>query len=87
VINKDVIASMEDTVSRSRRHLLKLGAYVPPAIVGMAFISSMPGTANAGSAGSCKPTACKPCMSGGKKSDAEKNKDRVDCAISQRQRE
>ena len=119
--NKEINASIEDPVLQSRRRLLKLGAYVPPAIVGMAIISSMSqssfaansnansnanqgqgnqgqgnqgqgnqggGSHGGGHQGSCKPSACRPCMSGGKKkSDGEKNRDRVKCAIAQRQRE
>ncbi|MDQ6972254.1 MAG: hypothetical protein Q9M30_06360 [Mariprofundaceae bacterium] len=55
-------------VSEARRRLLKIGAYVPPAIVGMAVIGSISGTAHAsghghgGAVGSCMPSACQPCV-------------------------
>jgi len=61
-------------VSEARRRLLKIGAYVPPAIVGMAVIGSVSGTAHAsgsehaggsghgGAVGSCMPSACQPCV-------------------------
>ena len=53
----------KESISDTRRRLLKLGAYVPPAIVGMAIIGSLPGTADAKNnwKASCKPSACKPC--------------------------
>jgi len=51
-----------ENTSQDRRRLLKLGAYIPPAIVGMAIISGMPGTAHARKPGSCMPSACNPCI-------------------------
>lgn len=53
--------TVSDQVSLARRRLLKLGAYVPPAILGMAILGSMPSTAYA-TIGSCKPSACQPCL-------------------------
>jgi hypothetical protein len=61
----DKTAEQEEVrISQARRRLLKAGAYVPPAILGMAIISSMPGTTEAAATwkASCKPSACKPCI-------------------------
>ncbi|MDQ6958408.1 MAG: hypothetical protein Q9M24_04770 [Mariprofundaceae bacterium] len=46
----------------ARRRLLKLGAYVPPAVLGMMIIGGMPTPAQA-VVGSCCPSACQPCIS------------------------
>jgi len=70
----------------ARRRLLKLGAYVPPAIIGMAVLGSMPGSASAsgthGTVGSCMPSACQPCVDensgnkdGNNKNGGDKNGD------------
>jgi len=63
-MNQNMESNKETPASQARRRLLKLGAYVPPAILGMAIISSMPGTADAAATwkASCKPSACKPCI-------------------------
>jgi len=66
-----------EQTSEARRRLLKIGAYVPPAIVGMAIIGSMPGTAHAKKPGSCMPSACKPCVDIGDGKD-DKDKDHGD---------
>jgi len=74
----------DDSALLARRRLLKLGAYVPPAIVGMAVLGSMPGSASAhghhGTVGSCMPSACQPCVNensgdndGGDKNGGDKN--------------
>ncbi len=57
----------DESALLARRRLLKLGAYIPPAIVGMAIIGSMSKTAHAsrghgGTVGSCMPSACQPCI-------------------------
>jgi len=86
-MNKEIKANTEDSVLQSRRRLLKLGAYVPPAILGMAIISS---TAHAsgddksggGAAQSCNPSACSPCLQGKKAT----NKDKSDCRNAQKKR-
>ena len=44
----------------ARRRLLKLGAYIPPAILGM-MILGLPQSAEA-VVGSCCPSACNPCI-------------------------
>ncbi|MDX8391914.1 MAG: hypothetical protein R8K53_05025 [Mariprofundaceae bacterium] len=51
----------DESALLARRRLLKLGAYVPPAIVGMAMIGSMPKAAHA-AVGSCLPSSCQPCV-------------------------
>ncbi len=90
-MGKDATLDTADLTSLSRRRLLKLGAYVPPAIVGMAIISSMPDAAQAGGKdkdkgggghGSCNPNACNPCI-GGKK---QTNRDKRDCRIARKKR-
>jgi len=45
----------------ARRRLLKLGAYVPPAVLGMMIVGGMPTPAQA-VVGSCCPSACQPCI-------------------------
>jgi len=45
----------------ARRRLLKLGAYVPPAVLGMMIVGGMPTQAMA-VVGSCCPSACQPCI-------------------------
>jgi len=82
-----------DQASLSRRRLLKLGAYVPPAIIGMAIISSMPGVSHAdddkdkggGGNASCMPSACSPCEHVGKK-DKNKRKNKRKCRKARRKR-
>jgi len=67
---KKALSSKEQTDESAllaRRRLLKLGAYVPPAIVGMAIIGSAANAAHAssghgGTVGSCMPSACQPCV-------------------------
>jgi hypothetical protein len=59
----DAVAS--DQALLARRRLLKLGAYVPPAILGMAILGSMPSAAYA-TIGSCSPSACQPCLDASK---------------------
>ncbi len=59
---------------QARRRLLKLGAYVPPAILGMAIMArtglaqasgnNSNSNGNSGRA-TCCPLACNPCASGG----------------------
>lgn len=65
-MSKEIKSHKEDPASQTRRRLLKLGAYVPPAIIGMAIISGLPGTSHAKQTvtnqGSCKPSACRPCV-------------------------
>ncbi len=62
-MSKEIKSHTEEPASQTRRRLLKLSAYVPPAILGMSIISSVPGTADAKKyQGSCKPSACKPCV-------------------------
>ena len=92
-MGQDKPQSKTDLASDSRRRLLKLGAYVPPAIIGMAIISSMPGGVHAsgddkkdggddgGANMSCNPNACNPCVV-----DKPKNSDRRDCRIAQKKR-
>jgi len=46
---------------RARRRLLKLGAYVPPAVLGMMILGGLPRNAEA-VVGSCAPSACQPCI-------------------------
>jgi len=78
-----------ENTSQDRRRLLKLGAYIPPAIVGMAIISGMPGTAHASKPGSCMPSACQPCIdyddenhgSKNKNSEQDHQKKKVQCEI------
>jgi hypothetical protein len=57
-------ATGTDQALLARRRLLKLGAYVPPAIIGMAIIGSIPASASAhgSTVGSCLPSACQPCV-------------------------
>lgn len=45
----------------ARRRLLKLGVYVPPAVLGMMIVGGMPTPAQA-VVGSCCPSACQPCI-------------------------
>ncbi len=45
----------------ARRRLLKLGVYIPPAVLGMMIIGGMPTPAQA-VVGSCCPSACQPCL-------------------------
>ena len=62
-MGKETKMQKEAQISLARRRLLKLGVYVPPAILGMATISNAASTANASKyKGSCKPSACKPCI-------------------------
>ncbi len=51
----------DEALRRARRRLLKLGAYVPPAVLGMAILGALPDHARAG-IGSCAPNACRPCV-------------------------
>lgn len=65
----------------ARRRLLKIGAYVPPAILGMAIIGSTSqafaangkGNAYGHSIGSCMPSACQPCLDYDDKEGKDKN--------------
>ncbi len=50
-----------DEAMRARRRLLKLGAYVPPAVLGMMILGGLPRNAEA-VVGSCAPSACQPCI-------------------------
>jgi len=87
-ISKDSKPAETDQASQARRRLLKLGAYVPPAIIGMAIIGKMPqahasssGSSGHGNAyghhiGSCMPSACKPCID--YDDDEHKDKDKYD---------
>jgi len=57
----------DESALLARRRLLKLAAYVPPAIVGMAIVGSAANAAHAssghgGTVGSCMPSACQPCI-------------------------
>lgn len=59
-------------VSDDRRRLLKLGAYVPPAILGMAILGREADASEGDSykghnIGSCLPSACSPCLDSGNK--------------------
>ncbi len=54
-------ASPADEELRARRRLLKLGAYVPPAVLGMMILGGLPRNAEA-VVGSCAPSACQPCI-------------------------
>ena len=54
-------ASPGDEDLRARRRLLKLGAYVPPAVLGMMILGGLPRNAEA-VIGSCAPSACQPCI-------------------------
>ena len=86
-MNKEIDASIADPVLQSRRRLLKLGAYVPPAILGMAIISSAAHASGddksgGGNIGSCNPNACSPCNAGKKST----NKDKSDCRNAQKKR-
>lgn len=80
-------APAEDTALLARRRLLKLGAYVPPAIVGMAVLGSFSDPAFAskhghGTVGSCMPSACRPCIDEKDDDDfAKKQKDHFHCEI------
>ena len=90
-MGQDNARNETDLASDSRRRLLKLGAYVPPAIIGMAIISSMPGGVHAsddkdkddggGANMSCNPNACNPCIV-----DKPKNSDIAQCRIAQKKR-
>ncbi|HCS13849.1 MAG: hypothetical protein COS82_04740 [Zetaproteobacteria bacterium CG06_land_8_20_14_3_00_59_53] len=74
--NHQKTSASDEQALLARRRLLKIGAYVPPAIVGMAVIGSaskaFAGNSNAGgngnghayghSIGSCMPSACQPCL-------------------------
>lgn len=83
----------QDATSQARRRLLKMGAYVPPAIVGMAIIGGTSrafasengkGHAYGHTIGSCMPSACKPCVD---YDDEEgKDKDKYDEGRHQRNR-
>ena len=69
-------AHADESALRARRRLLKLGAYVPPAIVGMAILGPFTASASDGSDhhhddhhhcrphhhASCMPSACRPCV-------------------------
>jgi len=87
--NKAEERTETESTSQDRRRLLKLGAYIPPAIVGMAIISGMPGTAHANKPGSCMPSACKPCIDdddddkyGNKHGDKQKhNQNMAQCQV------
>lgn len=72
-VNDD--AAAPDQALLARRRLLRLGAYVPPAILGMAILGSMPTAAHA-AIGSCSPSACQPCIKvrGGIANLAERNR-------------
>jgi len=56
----------------ARRRLLKLGVYVPPAVLGMMIVGGMPTQAVAGS---CCPVACNPCTKLGGNTNPEKCKE------------
>lgn len=81
----------------ARRRLLKLGAYVPPAILGMMIMGQRSAWASGGKGGkggkgggghgaSCNPSACSPCIiKGGKKGGSfEYNKNNHECKRSQK---
>lgn len=77
----------------ARRRLLKLGAYVPPAILGMMIMGQKSAWASGGHGGhgghggaSCNPSACNPCVNRhGKKSDSyEYRRDSAECQRAQR---
>jgi len=53
----------------ARRRLLKLGVYVPPAVLGMMIVGGMPTQAVAGS---CCPSACQPCINLGNNTNSKK---------------
>jgi len=57
----------------ARRRLLKLGAYVPPAVLGMMIVGGMPTPAQA-VVGSCCPAACQPCIDLAAGGETEKGK-------------
>jgi len=86
---KNEEASASSQTSMARRRLLRLGAYVPPAIVGMAIINGMPGTAFANKPGSCRPSACRPCIDDGhgkgKGKDNESRRNHAQCYSYQQQ--
>ena len=89
-MNKEIDVSIADPVLQSRRRLLKLGAYVPPAILGMAIISSAAHASGddksgGGATGSCNPSACNPCLGGGK-DKREQQKDARDCYNAKKKR-
>ena len=94
-VGQDRALNENDLASDARRRLLKLGAYVPPAIIGMAIIGSIPGGAHAsgddkkdgggGANMSCNPNACNPCLGGGK-TKRQQRQDARDCLIAQRKR-
>jgi len=64
----------------ARRRLLRLGAYVPPAVLGMMIVGGMPRDAQA-VVGSCAPSACQPCidMNNPALPPAKRNKKRRKC--------
>jgi len=57
----------------ARRRLLKLGVYVPPAVLGMMIVGGMPTPAQA-ALGSCCPNACNPCINLGNETNSKKCK-------------
>ena len=73
-------ASPVDEELRARRRLLKLGAYVPPAVLGMMILGGLPRNAEA-VVGSCAPSACQPCidMNNPALPPAKRNKKRRKC--------
>ena len=54
----------------ARRRLLKLGVYVPPAVLGMMIVGGMPTLAQA--VASCCPSACQPCINLGNNTNSKK---------------
>jgi len=78
---------------QARRRLLKLGAYVPPAILGMMIMGQKSAWADGKGGGkgghhgaSCGPSACSPCViKGGKKPGSfEYRKNDFECRKSQK---
>jgi len=57
----------------ARRRLLKLGVYVPPAVLGMMIVGGIPTPAQA-VVGSCCPAACQPCIELAAGGETEKGK-------------
>lgn len=82
-------APADEQAMQARRRLLRLGVYVPPAIVGMAILGhasnafasvgeddgkSGSGGSSGHTIGSCMPSACQPCID----YDDEEGKDKKD---------
>lgn len=81
-IRKTQEEATDDPVSLARRRLLKAGAYVPPAVVGMMLAGQSSAWAARGKHKnpSCNPCSCGPCYKTGEKNRKKCEKKRRKCA-------